>query len=153
MMQSKVHLALGASLVLNTLLIGFLVGKVTSQHRPRWAPPPIFHDVFRPHHPSSAMPDQLKRALIDSEFDLVGLRDQVRESRLALGTALGEEEINQDKVNQALADHIEYTHRFTAASQEALVKSMAQLPAKERKKLLKRLARGKLGPKRPEATD
>jgi len=142
MMQSKIHLALGASLVLNTLLIGFLIGKATSNHRPRWAPPQLFHEAMRlPRQGASTMVHPLQQALIKSEADLAGLREQVFESRQTLGKALGEERIDQDQVSTAMSEHIALTNQFTKASQEALVNAIAQLPLKERRRLLKRLAK------------
>jgi len=153
MMQSKIHLALGASLVLNTLLIGFLIGKVTSNHRPRWAPPPLFFEAMHPpRQGASTMVHSLQQALRESEAGLAGLREQVIESRQTLGKVLEEERIDQDQLNTATSEHIALTNRFTAASQGALVKAIARLPLEERRHLLKRLTKDHGQPMRRETT-
>ena len=131
------------SLIVNTLLIGYIIGGATSKQRPKWSPPMMLKEFRRDTlmRGERRLPPMLTQSFKESEQSLKSLRKAVRASRHALADTLKETDINPSKVEAALAKHIELSNEYKSASQRALVDTIASMPAEDRQHIMRRLRR------------
>ena len=131
------------SLIVNTLLIGYIIGGATSKQRPKWSPPMMLKDFHRDTfmRGERRLPPMLTQSFKESEQSLKSLRKAVRASRHALADILNEKDIDPSKVEAALAKNIELSNAYMSASQRALVETIASMPAEDRQHIMKRLRR------------
>ena len=131
------------SLIVNTLLIGYIIGEATSKQRPKWSPPMMLKDFHRDTfmRGERRLPPMLTQSFKESEQSLKSLRKAVRASRHALADILDEKDIDSNKVEAALAKNIELSNAYMSASQRALVETIASMPAEDRQHIMKRLRR------------
>ena len=131
------------SLIVNTLLIGYIIGGATSKQRPKWSPPMMLKDFHRDTFMGGErrLPPMLTQSFKESEQSLKSLRKAVRASRHALADTLKETDINPSKVEAALAKHIELSNEYKSTSQRALVDTIASMPAEDRQHIMRRLRR------------
>ena len=131
------------SLIVNTLLIGYIIGGATSKQRPKWSPPMMLKDFHRDTFMGGErrLPPILTQSFKESEQSLKSIRKAVRASRHALADTLNETDINPSKVEAALAKHIELSNTYVSASHRALVETIASMPAEDRQHIMKRLRR------------
>ena len=131
------------SLIVNTLLIGYIIGGATSKQRPKWSPPMMLKDFHRDTfmRGERRLPPMLTQSFKESEQSLKSLRKAVRASRHALADILDEKDIDSNKVEAALAKNIELSNAYMSASQRALVETIASMPAEDRQHIMKRLRR------------
>ena len=131
------------SLIVNTLLIGYIIGGATSKQRPKWSPPMMLKDFHRDTfmRGERRLPPMLTQSFKESEQSLKSLRKAVRASRHALADILNEKDIDPSKVEAALAKNIELSNTYMSASQRALVETIASMPAEDRQHIMKRLRR------------
>ena len=129
------------SLIVNTLLIGYIIGGATSKQRPKWSPPMMLKDFHRDTfmRGERRLPPMLTQSFKESEQSLKSLRKAVRASRHALADILDEKDIDSNKVEAALAKNIELSNAYMSASQRALVETIASMPAEDRQHIMKRL--------------
>lgn len=131
------------SLIVNTLLIGYIIGGATSKQRPKWSPPPMLKDFHRDTFMGGErrLPPIIAQSFKESEQSLKSLRQAVRASRQALRDALNETDIEPSRVEEALSKHIELSNAYKSASQRALVDTITSMPAEDRQHIMKRLRR------------
>lgn len=131
------------SLIVNTLLIGYIIGGATSKQRPKWSPPMLLKDFHRDTFMKGErrLPPMLTQSFKESEQSLKSPRKAVRASRHALADILNEKDIDPSKVEEALAKNIELSNAYMSASQRALVETIASMPAEDRQHIMKRLRR------------
>ena len=131
------------SLIVNTLLIGYIIGGATSKQRPKWSPPMMLKDFHRDTfmRGERRLPPMLTQSFKESEQSLENLRKAVRASRHALADILDEKDIDSSKVEAALAKNIELSNAYMSASQRALVDTIVSMPAEDRQHIMKRLRR------------